>query len=163
MAGFRPRLQHVHQYCNSRNNLRLVRQSRAIAITSYQPPSTSSVIAISTSYAIRLRAECLVSSRLTRKTAETVAAVAFHSPSLIAIDRDSRTRRFLVECQVAWKCSVTHCGIKELAPRGGFEPPTFRLTAECSTIELPGNCAGLHSNTASRGTKTAPEQNRGSI
>jgi hypothetical protein len=26
-----------------------------------------------------------------------------------------------------------------LAPRGGFEPPTFRLTAECSTIELPGN------------------------
>jgi hypothetical protein len=27
---------------------------------------------------------------------------------------------------------------KELAPRGGFEPPTFRLTAECSTVELPG-------------------------
>ncbi len=23
---------------------------------------------------------------------------------------------------------------KELAPRGGFEPPTFRLTAECSTV-----------------------------
>ena len=30
---------------------------------------------------------------------------------------------------------------KILAPRGGFEPPTFRLTAECSTIELPGNRA----------------------
>ena len=26
-----------------------------------------------------------------------------------------------------------------MAPRGGFEPPTFRLTAERSTIELPGN------------------------
>ena len=31
---------------------------------------------------------------------------------------------------------------KILAPRGGFEPPTFRLTAECSTIELPGNRKG---------------------
>ena len=26
-----------------------------------------------------------------------------------------------------------------LAPRVGFEPTTFRLTAERSTIELPGN------------------------
>ena len=34
---------------------------------------------------------------------------------------------------------ATHCVTRELAPRGGFEPPTFRLTAECSTIELPGN------------------------
>ena len=74
-----------------------------------------------------------------RKTAETVAAVALHSPSLLAIDRDSRTRRFLVECQVSWKCSLTHCGIKELAPRARFELATLRLTAECSTIELPGN------------------------
>ena len=36
---------------------------------------------------------------------------------------------------------ATHCVTRELAPRGGFEPPTFRLTAECSTIELPGNRA----------------------
>jgi hypothetical protein len=34
---------------------------------------------------------------------------------------------------------VTSCGIKELAPRGGFEPPTFRLTAEQPTSsELAG-------------------------
>ena len=24
-----------------------------------------------------------------------------------------------------------------MAPRRGLEPPTYRLTAECSTIELP--------------------------
>ena len=24
---------------------------------------------------------------------------------------------------------ATHCVTRELAPRGGFEPPTFRLTA----------------------------------
>ena len=35
---------------------------------------------------------------------------------------------------------------KILAPRGGFEPPTFRLTAECSTIELPGNWMAICSN-----------------
>jgi hypothetical protein len=29
-----------------------------------------------------------------------------------------------------------------LAPRRGLEPRTFRLTAERSTIELPGNCEG---------------------
>jgi hypothetical protein len=28
-----------------------------------------------------------------------------------------------------------------MAPRTGFEPVTLRLTAECSTIELPGNVA----------------------
>ncbi len=60
----------------------------------------------------------------------TPAAVGFGSPSFIAINHDSRTRNFPVEEQVSSKCSVTHCGIKELAPRGGFEPPTFRLTAE---------------------------------
>ena len=27
----------------------------------------------------------------------------------------------------------------KLAPREGFEPPTKRLTAACSTAELPGN------------------------
>ena len=26
-----------------------------------------------------------------------------------------------------------------LAPRAGFEPATYRLTADCSTIELPRN------------------------
>ena len=30
-----------------------------------------------------------------------------------------------------------------LAPRAGFEPATNRLTAGCSTTELPGNTAGV--------------------
>ncbi len=30
---------------------------------------------------------------------------------------------------------------KEMAPRAGFEPATNRLTAGCSTAELPGNDA----------------------
>ena len=29
--------------------------------------------------------------------------------------------------------------LKSLAPRAGFEPATNRLTAGCSTTELPGN------------------------
>ena len=29
-----------------------------------------------------------------------------------------------------------------MAPRARFELATLRLTAECSTIELPGNCCG---------------------
>ena len=29
--------------------------------------------------------------------------------------------------------------LEKMAPRGRFELPTFRLTAERSTIELPGN------------------------
>ena len=35
-------------------------------------------------------------------------------------------------------------GQKELAPRARFELATLRLTAECSTIELPGNRQGRH-------------------
>ena len=30
-----------------------------------------------------------------------------------------------------------------LAPRARFELATLRLTAECSTVELPGSCATL--------------------
>ena len=30
-----------------------------------------------------------------------------------------------------------------MAPRRGLEPPTYRLTAECSTIELPWNITWL--------------------
>ncbi len=30
-----------------------------------------------------------------------------------------------------------------MAPRAGFEPATNRLTAGCSTAELPGNSAQL--------------------
>ncbi len=37
--------------------------------------------------------------------------------------------------------SATHCVTRELAPRARFELATLRLTAECSTIELPGNRA----------------------
>jgi ACR3 family arsenite efflux pump ArsB len=33
----------------------------------------------------------------------------------------------------------THCEEKRVAPRAGFEPATNRLTAGCSTTELPGN------------------------
>ena len=32
---------------------------------------------------------------------------------------------------------------KEMAPQDGFEPPTGRLTAACSTAELPGNLAKM--------------------
>ncbi len=32
---------------------------------------------------------------------------------------------------------------KDLAPRARFELATLRLTAECSTVELPGSCATL--------------------
>ena len=32
---------------------------------------------------------------------------------------------------------------KRLAPRVGFEPTTLRLTAGCSTVELPGNLVSL--------------------
>src|SRR5258708_39564998 len=63
-------------------------------------------------------------------TAETSAAVKLRSPSLIAISRDSRSRHFIIEGPNFLKMFVTHCTTKELAPRGGFEPPTFRLTAE---------------------------------
>src|SRR5713226_10012266 len=37
-----------------------------------------------------------------------------------------------------------------LAPRAGFEPATNRLTAGCSTAELPGNAADRVSRTAVR-------------
>ena len=37
-------------------------------------------------------------------------------------------------------CTRTSCGV---APRAGFEPATNRLTAGCSTTELPGNNAEL--------------------
>ncbi len=41
---------------------------------------------------------------------------------------------------------------RELAPRARFELATLRLTAECSTVELPGNAqrACFHSITRSR-------------
>ncbi len=37
---------------------------------------------------------------------------------------------------------------KEVAPRAGFEPATNRLTAGCSTAELPGNSALVYSELA---------------
>jgi hypothetical protein len=41
-----------------------------------------------------------------------------------------------------------------LAPRAGFEPATNRLTAGCSTTELPGNsllvCVRAHITKAAR-------------
>ena len=40
--------------------------------------------------------------------------------------------------------------VQELAPRDGFEPPAKRLTAACSTAELPGIRVALYSNTTTR-------------
>src|ERR1700674_4902502 len=49
-------------------------------------------------------------------------------------------------CAVAWFDTLEwKIGLEpllELAPRAGFEPATQRLTAACSTTELPGNGAG---------------------
>jgi hypothetical protein len=63
------------------------------------------------------------------QNAETPVAVDFYSSLLIAIDRASRARHRIVEWPNFLSMSATHWMTKELAPRGGFEPPTFRLTA----------------------------------
>ena len=42
-----------------------------------------------------------------------------------------------------------------LAPRAGFEPATNRLTAGCSTTELPGNSAAARVNAVAY-NKAAP-------
>jgi hypothetical protein len=44
-----------------------------------------------------------------------------------------------------------------MAPRARFELATLRLTAECSTIELPGNCfvTGQFSTSYDRGAPSA--------
>jgi hypothetical protein len=47
---------------------------------------------------------------------------------------------------------------QNLAPRSGLEPPTYRLTAGCSTIELPRNVLSgddLLSQAASRQVPSA--------
>ncbi len=48
-------------------------------------------------------------------------------------------------------------GRRRVAPREGLEPPTFRLTAERSTIELPRNAAPL-GRPLMLGTRTPPCQ-----
>lgn len=48
-------------------------------------------------------------------------------------------------------CSVTAIWaryLENLAPRAGFEPATNRLTAGCSTTELPGNSALVRTGVA---------------
>ena len=40
--------------------------------------------------------------------------------------------------------------MKTLAPRVGFEPTTLRLTAECSTVELPRNMVTAPTITANQ-------------
>ncbi len=43
-------------------------------------------------------------------------------------------------CQVFSRISIhLHGFLRKLAPRVGLEPTAYRLTAECSTIELPWN------------------------
>src|SRR5689334_19789775 len=44
----------------------------------------------------------------------------------------------------------------KLAPQDGFEPPTGRLTAACSTAELPGNVPRLTRQTYGRFNGAAP-------
>jgi hypothetical protein len=44
----------------------------------------------------------------------------------------------------------------EVAPRAGFEPATNRLTAGCSTTELPGNRAAARAQTPLPITKPHP-------
>ena len=41
--------------------------------------------------------------------------------------------------------------LKNLAPRAGFEPATNRLTAGCSTTELPGNKPALRPRRYNKG------------
>jgi hypothetical protein len=52
-----------------------------------------------------------------------------------------------------------------LAPRAGFEPATNRLTAGCSTTELPGNTAALAYKTVAYNKAAsalkAPKKGRG--
>ena len=43
---------------------------------------------------------------------------------------------FLVVINIIYLLSIAKI---KMAPWRGFEPPTLRLTAECSTIELPRN------------------------
>ena len=49
-----------------------------------------------------------------------------------------------------------------LAPRAGFEPATNRLTAGCSTAELPGNNAAARAQTRLAYNKAAPALKAGS-
>src|SRR5690242_220091 len=56
--------------------------------------------------------------------------------------RTKKTR--LHDTMIFWKQMVRmqlhkRLNARELAPRARFELATLRLTAECSTIELPGN------------------------
>jgi hypothetical protein len=44
-----------------------------------------------------------------------------------------------------WRGALSLKSLFLLAPRAGFEPATNRLTAGCSTTELPGNGAGSDS------------------
>ncbi len=63
----------------------------------------------------------------------------------------SRARKSPAEaglCNAAWPGG--NVLVQELAPRDGFEPPAKRLTAACSTAELPGIRVALYSNTATR-------------
>ena len=41
--------------------------------------------------------------------------------------------------------------LKSLAPRAGFEPATNRLTAGCSTAELPGTTASCAESAYNKG------------
>ena len=43
----------------------------------------------------------------------------------------------------AFKFLLINIAFGKVAPRAGFEPATNRLTAGCSTTELPGNSAQL--------------------
>src|SRR5262245_40493185 len=50
-----------------------------------------------------------------------------------------------------------------VAPRAGFEPATNRLTAGCSTTELPGNGSNRGGPAYNKGGSACLEANRGDV
>ena len=54
---------------------------------------------------------------------------------LSASEHPGSTHRAMRKNGFSFKC------LKQMAPRAGFEPATNRLTAGCSTAELPGSSA----------------------
>ena len=59
---------------------------------------------------------------------------------IIKKTRPAFTRRLSDSHQIIHQASLLILKkYKKMAPRRGLEPPTYRLTAECSTIELSRN------------------------
>lgn len=70
--------------------------------------------------------------------------------------RESGEGLFRFEAYLAETSTYT----SEVAPRAGFEPATNRLTAGCSTTELPGNRAHVNEAGYSKGICDLQSRNR---